>query len=67
MLMVSAEPPTVVDHPFDHRNNPVRKSCLFIIAVESGLHPKKIDIMFVKEERMVNYKQLGFVGSAFFG
>lgn len=67
MFMVDNAPMTFVDHPSFHRNNPARKSCALASAVDFALHVKKNGKYFAEEEKMVNYKQFGFVSSSFPG
>lgn len=54
---------TFVDDPRHHRSNSLRRWCLLATATEFALHAKNNGLPLAPEEKIVNYKQLGFVSS----
>lgn len=65
MFMVSYTPSTFLDHPSHHGNNPLRKSCALVTAVELALHLKMNSTMSAEDEKMVDYRPFRFVSSVF--
>lgn len=55
----------LVDSPSHYRTNPAGNSCALATAVKLALHVKKNGLPLAAEEKTVDYKQLGFVKSAF--
>lgn len=63
--MVSAAHFTLANYSSCHHSDPMRKSCVFLTAVQVTLHLKKSDRMVSEGEKMAKYKPFRFMSSAF--
>lgn len=67
IFLVSATYSIGVDHSSYHRKNLAKKSCALAIAVCFALKVMKKVMPLTEKKKMVSYRQLGIVSSAFLG